>query len=57
MVAVRAVQLRSLLTLAATVGMAVSLTTVVVVVAVQPLAEVTVTEYTPELLTTIEGVV
>jgi hypothetical protein len=44
MVAVRAVQLKSLLTLAATVGMAVSLTTVVVVVAVQPLAEVTVTE-------------
>jgi hypothetical protein len=44
MVAVSSVQVRVLLTLAVTLGAAVSLTTVVVVVAVQPFAEVTVTE-------------
>jgi hypothetical protein len=45
-----------LLTEAVTVGTAVSLTTVVVAVAVQPLAPVTVTEYGPAALTVIEGV-
>jgi hypothetical protein len=44
MVAVSRVQVRSLLAEALTVGSAVSLITMVVVAAVQPLAEVTVTE-------------
>ena len=56
-VAVNAVQLKSLLTATLTVGRAVSLTTVVVVAAVQPLVLVTVTEYGPALLTVIVGVV
>jgi hypothetical protein len=56
MVAVGWFTVKVLLTEAVTVGTAVSLTTVVVIVVKQPLALVTVTEYGPAVLTVIDGV-